>query len=80
MPSDPELADSLDKIRDYHALGSIVSDTKYGSMATAAEHLGLNIDYMRGVPAVLPALHPCPTGSPVPCLPSRRVRDRLGRR
>lgn len=44
---DPDLVDSLDKLRDYHGLGSKVPDTAYGSMKEAAEHLGLNIDYMR---------------------------------
>jgi hypothetical protein len=47
MAADPDVADSLFKIRQYHALGSHVPDTKYGTMEGEAERLGLNIDYMR---------------------------------
>jgi hypothetical protein len=47
MAADPDVADSLFKIRQYHALGSRVRDTKYGEMEGEAERLGLNIHYMR---------------------------------
>jgi hypothetical protein len=47
MASDPAVADSLAKIRQYYSLGSHVPDTKYGAMGNEAVRLGLNIDYMR---------------------------------